>query len=92
MPRKRVVQKILEALEDYSDEPGHYILIYTGTDPHLYKFVEELFQALEDGCRLAPRCVIETTMRKTARAVDMLLSQYGIAVKTYRISEVIDWS
>ncbi len=91
MVRKRIVDKILEGLSDFSDEPGHYLIVYTGTHPRVWRFVEELFQALGDGCRLTFRGVIETTRLKTARAVDMLLTQYGISVKTYRISEVITW-
>ena len=94
MPRKRMVDKILEELKDVSDEPGHYIIVYSGkpTHHHVYALLDELFQALDDGRRPIERNIIEATNRKTAEAVDMLLRQYGIVnVTTYKISEVVNW-
>lgn len=92
MPRKRVVDKVLEELKDFSDEPGHYIVIYTGkpSNSHVYPLLEELFQTLNDGCRPVSRYIIETTKLKTVKAVQLLLTKYGIEhINIYRVEAKI---
>jgi len=94
MTRKRLIDKILEELKDSSDEPGHYLVVYTGkpTRPHVYRLLEELFQTLNDGNRPIERNIIEANNLKTAHAVVVLLKHYGLVkITIYKIEEVLEW-